>query len=70
MNPPATHKEWASYLCDVMGGKYAVHSYLDDSSENKIPIFTSVTTDGIVAATVGLQILIKVGCMDSDGTPK
>jgi len=61
MNPPATHKEWASHLCDVMGGKYAVHSYLDDSGENKIPIFTSVTTDGIVAATVGLSDIDQSG---------
>lgn len=38
-----------------MGGKCSVHSYLDDSGANKTHIFTSITSEGIVAATVGIS---------------
>jgi hypothetical protein len=60
-NPPASHKEWACYLRDSMGGKCAVTAYLDDLGTNKTHIFTSVNSEGIVASTVGISDIDQSG---------
>jgi len=44
-----------------MGGECAVTSYLDDSGANKIHIFTSISSEGIVAATLGLSDIDQSG---------
>jgi hypothetical protein len=44
-----------------MGGNCSVHSYLDDSGRNKTHIFTSITSEGIVAATVGISDIDQSG---------
>lgn len=60
-NPPSSHKEWAVHLRDTMGGKCSVHSYLDDSGRNKTRICTSISSEGIVAATVGISDIDQSG---------
>ena len=59
MNSPApisdNHKQWAQHLRATVGGACAVTSYLDEPEENRIHIFTSQNSEGIVAATVGLM---------------
>lgn len=59
MNSPASipdiHKLWAQYLRAAVGGACAVTSYLDEPEENRIHIFSSQNSEGIVAATVGLM---------------
>jgi len=49
------HKEWAKHMRHLVGGDASVFSFYDDTNENKIHIFKSSNSDGVVAATVGLM---------------
>jgi hypothetical protein len=50
-----THKAWAKYFYERVGGEVAVHEYLDESEETAIDVLVSTTDEGIVATTIGLM---------------
>ncbi len=55
MTTPQAHKEWAKFLRDHTRGIATITMYGDDTNATQIPIFTSESQDGFIAATIGLM---------------
>ena len=55
MNLSATHQAWADLLEERVGGVVEVREYRNAKGDAGIPIYTSTTTAGIFAATIGLM---------------
>lgn len=55
MTPSQAHKDWANFLRGHFGGVASVTMYGDDAKTTHIPIFTSVSSSGVVAATIGIM---------------
>jgi len=55
MTPSQAHKDWANFLRSYFGGVVSVTMYDDDARTTRIPIFTSKSSSGVVAATIGIM---------------